>query len=830
MTRSEQLENAIRLHQAGQLQPARQLYQAILATPGPDYADAHHFLGMLEHQAGNMPIALEHLTQAVHLDSSKDFFFINYANLLKDLGRFDESERAYLRALELQPVNPITHFNLGHLYQMGSKWQQARSSFGQAVQGQPDFFLAWTRLAAVHLHLNDLELARQAAQTAITLAPDQSSGWFHLADCQGRVKQWVESCESLEKAVSLQPVFPEAHNNLGMTYHELGRPDQARQSFMKALEQDPRFADPCINISKLEQVGGTLEDAGNWLVRALELRPDSPQAHFAMGNFLVKLGREQEGASHLRQAIILKPDFADALNNLGNILLTLQRHDEGLEAFQRAIACRPDYHEAYANMGNLHREARFPDLAEEALLQSIRLKPDFAAAHSNLGNAYFDQGKIDQAIESYKKGIDLGQDDQEFVPNYLFALNYSAKLSAAEIGAEHQRLCKQKYAALGRNTPPHPNTRDPNRRIRVGYVSPDFWMHPVARFMLPLLEHHNKEGFETFAYYTRLLRDGITEHCARRADNWRDTHGNSDEELAALIRQDQIDILVDLTMYSRDCKPGLFARKPAPLQVSYLAYAGTTGMEAIPYRLTDIHLDPPGQPTPGFHEEPLRLPVCWWNFQVPPEPQVRMPEVSPPPCLKNGYVTFGSLNNFVKVNPVTRLAWARLVASVPGSRLLLHMKQSRIREDVLGFFEKNGVSSDRITIIGYQDGPSYMRTYGTMDIALDPFPFAGGTTTFDALWMGVPVVTLAGDRPVGRGGLSILSTLGHPEWVGHSIDGYIAVAQKLASSPDQLAAIRQGLRVEIQNSPLMDSARFAREVEKHFRDIWQKWCTQPGPA
>ena len=186
-------------------------------------------------------------------------------------------------------------------------------------------------------------------------------------------------------------------------------------------------------------------------------------------------------------------------------------------------------------------------------------------------------------------------------------------------------------------------------------------MHPVARFMLPLLEHHNKEGFETFAYYTRMLRDGITDECKKRVDHWRDTHGKSEEELAALIRRDQIDILVDLTMHSRDCKPGLFARKPAPVQVSYLAYGGTTGLEAISYRLTDIHLDPPGQPTPGFHEEPLRLPVCWWNFQLPPEPHVRMPEVQPPPCLKNGYVTFGSLNNFVKVNPVTRLAWARLV-------------------------------------------------------------------------------------------------------------------------------------------------------------------------
>ena len=824
------LQHAIQVHQSGQLPQARELYQAIL-NGDPQNAGAHHFLGMVEHQAGQNPqAALEHFQTAVSLDPGQGFYWINFANLLKDMGRPDDAERAYLRAVELLPADPVPHYNLGHLYQLWGKWPQALAFYRKSVDLDAGFFPGWNKLAATHLRLNQVAEAEHAARKAVELAPDQAAGWFHLADCLGRGKDWAASRAALEKSIQLQPVFPEAFNNLGMAYKELGLKEEAVRCYQTALAQDPSMADPCINLGRFAEDAGDLERAFGWLTKALQVEAHSPQAHFAMGNFMVKMGREQEGASHLRQAVTLKPDFAEALNNLGNVLLSLKQHEEGLEAFQKAIATRPDYHEAYANLGNLHREAKFPDLAEEALLQSIRLKPDFAAAHSNLGNAYFDQGKIDQAIASYKKGIDLGQDDQEFVPNYLFALNYSVNLSAAEIGAEHRRLCSQKFDNLGSNAPPHSNTRDPGRRIRVGYVTPDFWMHPVARFMLPLLQHHNKEGFETFAYYTRLLRDGITDECKKRVDNWRDTHGKSEEELAALIRRDQIDILVDLTMHSRDCKPGLFARKPAPLQVSYLAYGGTTGLEAISYRLTDIHLDPPGQPTPGFHEEPLRLPVCWWNFQVPPEPHVRMPEVQPPPCLKNGYITFGSLNNFVKVNPVTRLAWARLVASVPGSRLLLHMKQSRVRDEVLGFFEKNGVSSDRITIIGYQDGPSYIRTYGTMDIALDPFPFAGGTTTFDALWMGVPVVTLAGDRPVGRGGLSILATLGRPEWVGHSIDEYIEVARKLASSPDQLAAIRQGLRVEIQNSPLMDSPRFAREVEKHFREIWRRWCGEGPPA
>lgn len=822
---SEQIKNAVQLHQSGQLQPAREQYMAVLARQ-PDNADAHQYLGMLEHQLGRLPEAEKWMQASVKLAPECGFYLVNYGNLLKDLGRPADAEVAFKRALEIQPNDPVTHYNLGYLYQQWGRQAEALVQFKECVKIHSDFLPAWNKLAAMHLQLNQPELALEMAQIAISLAPDQASGWFHLASCQALSKKWRESCDALQKAVSLQPVFPEAHNNLGMAYRELGRDEEARSSYMKALEQDNKFADPCINLSELATKASRHEEAFNWLVRGLQTDGDNPKAHFAMGNFLVKMGKEQEGASHLKQALTLKPDYPEALNNLGNVLLTLKRHEEGLDAFQKAISLRPDYHEAYANLGNLHRESQFPDLAEHALLESIRLKPDFAAAHSNLGNALFDQGKIDQAIESYKKGIDLGQDDQEFVPNYLFALNYSAKLSAAEIGAEHLRLCRQKFGALSKDIKPHPNTRDSGRKIRVGYVSPDFWMHPVARFMLPVLEHHDREKFEIYAYYTRLLRDGITEECKKRVDFWRDTHGKTDEELATLIRDDQIDILVDLTMYSRDCKPGLFARKPAPVQVSYLAYAGTTGLETIQYRLTDIYLDPPDKPTSGYHEEPLRLPICWWSFQVPPEPHVRMPEVQPPPCMKNGHITFGSLNNFVKVNPKTRETWARIVASVPNSRLILHMKQSRIRDEVLSFFASHGVSSDRINIIGYQSGPDYIRTYHEMDIALDPFPFAGGTTTFDALWMGVPVVTLAGERPVGRGGLSILCTLGHPEWVGSDPDDYVRAAEKLASNPGQLATLRTNLRDEITKSPLMDSQRFVREMEKHFSNIWKKWCEQ----
>lgn len=820
MSSSPDLARIISLHQQGQLAEARLGYQAVLAAQ-PRHADAWHYLGMLEHQAGNPALALQHIQSSIALDPSKAFFHINLGNALKDLGKPQESEAAYQAAIQLDPNDPLAWYNLGHLYQHWRQWQPACHAFRQATVLRPAFVEAWNSLAAASLQSNQIDEALEASERALALEPRSASGWFHKADVLGRQKRWDDSRQALEQAIALQPHFPEAYNNLGLALKALKLNVEAAQAFNAALDQDPGFADPCNNLGQLELDAGHHDQALAWLNRSLQINPNEPRSLFCMGNFLNAVGRFDEAASWLRRAIELRPDFPEALNNLGNILLTLRRHEEGLQAFERAIQSRPDYHEAYANLGNLQREAKFPDLAEASMLEAIRLKPDFAAAHSNLGNAYFDQGKIDLALASYKKGIELGQDDRDFVPNYLFALNYSPSLSDAEIATEHQRLCAEKFSALAEIIP-YTNGRDPARRLRIGYVSPDFWMHPVARFMLPLLQHHDRDHFEIVAYSSRYLKDGFTEECAKHVDLWRECHHLSDASLAKQIRDDGIDILVDLTMHSRDCRPGLFARKPAPLQVSYLAYVGTTGQSTMDYRLTDIHLDPPAGPESPFPEKPLRLSRCWWTFQ--PPVRTTVPDVQPPPCLKTGAITFGSLNNFVKVNEGTRALWAKVVASVPGARLLLHIKESRARQGLLEFLAGHGLPAERVTLIGYQDGPSYMATYGRIDIALDPSPFAGGTTTFDALWMGVPVITLAGDRMASRGGRSILATLGRQEWVADSAEQYLAVAQNLAADPARLATIRAGLRDELRNSPLMDNVGFTRDVEQQYRTIWQRWC------
>lgn len=832
------LATALALHQQGQLLQARQTYEAILATD-PNNAAVHHYLGVLEHQTGNPTPALQHLQKAVHSPQAEAFYWVNLGNLLKDLQRPQEAEAAYQRALAQKPGDALALYNLGHLYQLHGRWSDAAAAFGQAVSEQGDFVAAWQKLAAMELRANRREQALAAAEQAVALAPDQAAGWFHLADALGRFARWPDSQQALERCLALQPQFPEALNNLGLARKNQGDLAGAAAAFEAALQQAPlsipgnasMAAETCANLAQLELEARRLQAAQQWSAQALALDARNPQVQFTQGNVLHALGQHEPAASALRLALELQPDFPEALNNLGNILLTLRRHSESIATFERAIAQRTDYVDALANLGNAQREASYPDLAEQALQEAIRIRPDFAAAHSNLGNAYFDQGKVDLALASYRRGIELGQDDRDFVPNYLFALNYSPSASDADIDAEARRLCQAKYDDL-RSEPAAPAfAAIAERRLRVGYVSPDFWMHPVARFMLPVLEHHDRSRFEVFAYSSRYLTDGMTAEIAKRVEHWRDVQQLDDAALADLIRADGIDLLIDLTMHARDCRPALFARKPAPVQITYLAYVGTTGLATMDYRITDEVLDPPEAEALPFIEQPLRLARCWWSFSVPP-PVVTIPAVVPPPCLSQGVISFGSLNNFVKVNEEVRALWAELVASVPGSRLVLHIKETRAREGLLEFFAERGVARDRVTLIGYQNGPDYMATYGQIDIALDTTPFAGGTTSLDALWMGVPLVTLTGERSSSRGGASILTTLGRPEWIARTPGEYIAIAQRLAADPQQLEAIRSGLRAELQASPLMDGAGFTGELEHLYRQAWeQRWqATQQPPV
>jgi predicted O-linked N-acetylglucosamine transferase (SPINDLY family) len=362
------------------------------------------------------------------------------------------------------------------------------------------------------------------------------------------------------------------------------------------------------------------------------------------------------------------------------------------------------------------------------------------------------------------------------------------------------------------------------RKLRIGYVSPDFREHPVGRFMLPLMAHHDLAAFEIYCYTDVASPDAITEQLKTGADVWRSTAGLSDEQLAQLIRSDQIDVLVDLAMHLKGGRLLAFARRPAPVQITYLAYCSTTGLETMHYRITDPHLDPPGADESVYSEKTLRLPHAYWCYPAPEN----SPVVGPLPATTAGHVTFGCLNNFSKVTPQMLTVWGGLLKSIPSSRLILHSHEGSHRQSVIDQFTRDGIEPGRLQFVGFNRLVPYLELYNQIDIALDPYPYGGGTTTCDALWMGVPVVSLAGATAVSRAGKSILTNVGLSEWVADSPEKYVELATTLANDLPLLADLRNGLRNRLQESPLMKAAEFARDIEAIYAQAYhERLALQP---
>jgi protein O-GlcNAc transferase len=535
-----------------------------------------------------------------------------------------------------------------------------------------------------------------------------------------------------------------------------------------------------------------------------------------LGNVLKEQGRLAEAVGCYRRAIHINPDYPHAHFNLGTALAEQGQLGEAVVCFQKVLTGNPSHRMAHQNLGmvllNESLYAPGPLASRREYFQAI--------GHYNLGVALFQQGRIADAISRYRQALDLNPNFVAAHTNLIYSLLFSADTAPQALYEEQRRWNERHALPLANFIAPHPNGRSPERRLRVGYVSPDFRVHPVGRFMLPLLAAHDHAHFEIFCYSSALVPDAITAQCQAHADVWRDVGDASDEQLADLIRQDGIDILVDLTMHMAGSRLLTFARKPAPVQVTYLAYPGTTGLDTMDYRLTDAYLDPPDRDESFYSEKSIRLPGMFCCYQG----TLEAPAVAPPPALKAGYVTFGCLNSFLKLTLPTLAAWSVLLEKMPSARLLLHADADIDRGWVVDFFIKKNISPHRVTFVGKLPTAEYFKVYQRVDIALDPFPYSGGTTTMDALWMGVPVVSLAGDQAVSRLGLTILSNLGLPELVAADVDQYQKIALELAGDLPRLSELRGSLRERMRGSPIMDAAGFARNVEAAYRKMWRDWC------
>jgi len=615
------------------------------------------------------------------------------------------------------------------------------------------------------------------------------------------------------------PQNTEAMHLLGLALAAQGKLAAAIAELRRAVAVRPEYAEAVYNLGKALQDAGQLDEAADAYRRAATLRPDYTPAFNNLGVVLQRQNQFASAEAAYRDAIRAQPGFADAHYNLGNVLKEQNRLDEAIGAYRQALLLRASYPEALTNLGNVLQRMGKLDEATAAFKESIALDPKRPHAHNSLGNALKDAGRLDGAIECYRRSIAVGGGAWAW-DNLLYALHFHPNYDAGRIKAEHAEWNRRVAGPLAGNSWTFGPAAKRGGRIRVGYVSPDFRAHPVGRFLLPLLAHHDRESFEIHCYSDVRQPDEMTEQLRGHADAWRDTDGVSDERLAALVRDDEIDVLVDLTMHMEGNRLLTFARKPAPVQVTYLAYCGTTGLHAMDYRLSDPFLDPLGSDESVYVEKTVRLPRTYWCYQ----PPAAAGEVEALPALANGYVTFGCFNNYSKVTDAMWAVWFRILELVPRSRLIVQSPDGQTREAARERSRRGGWDPERVEFASRAPMGEYLRTYGRIDVALDPFPYGGGTTTCDALWMGVPVVSLAGKTAVSRGGLSILSNIGSTEWVAMDVEDYVKIATGLAADLARLKGIRTDLRERICASPLIDAAQFARDVEVAYVEMCRARC------
>ncbi|MDH3585247.1 MAG: hypothetical protein OER86_13635, partial [Phycisphaerae bacterium] len=437
---------------------------------------------------------------------------------------------------------------------------------------------------------------------------------------------------------------------------------------------------------------------------------------------------------------------------------------------------------------------------------------------------YHEQTRLEEAADAHRRGMAEGTYGPAGRSNMLLCLNYLSSGTPQETFEAHREWAKQHAASEREQPPKFSNTPEPNRRLRIGYVSPDFRAHSVNYFFEPLLRAHDSSEVEVFCYANVRQADHVTARVQSRADHWRNLLGADDLEAAERIRRDEIDVLIDLAGHTAGHRLGVFSRRPAPVQVTYLGYPNTTGLGTIDYRITDDLADPPGKDDRWYSEALVRLPACFLCYQPPDE----APDISPPPCRERGYITFASFNNLAKVSPQVIQAWARILERVAGAKLMLKGKpldDAGTRARFLDRFAERGIGPDRLELVGWVEGNyNHLTAYRDVDIALDTFPYNGTKTTCESMWMGVPVVTVRGDRHAGRVGATLLHHVGRDQFVAEDEDAYVAIAANLAERPGDLADLRRGFRDRLRGSELCDAARFARGFESALRQMWERWC------
>jgi len=704
-----------------------------------------------------------------------------------DVGNYVIAEQLVKSAIGYQNNNPSYHFTLGRVLARQDKKQDAIKSYKDAIRLKPDFIDALNNLGTMYLSQGNIQDADEIFKSILDKNPRDLNALCNKGSILYKQGKYKESIETYNKVLEIDSTRANVFYDLGRCYMLIEKYDTAIDNFQKAITIQPDYIEPMIDIGNIYLQNGEPNKALEAFLNAKKIRSDQ-DISAGLINSYVDLGYDNEAILETEFASKEFPDSPQIQNMQGVI---------------------------YNNTGDFSKALGFYNKA-------LTLQPDNPGIYSNMAVAQKNIGRLDEAINNLRKALELAPQAWGIHSNLLLSMLYASFVSPEDLAQEAFRYGSQIADPLIRKRA-FKNDKDPDRKLRIGYVSPDFRKHAVSYFLAPIY-FCNKEEFEIFAYSKTIKEDGVTQKIKQSVDHWRDIRLMDHDAAADLIEEDKIDILVDLAGHTANNGLMIFARKPAPIQVTWLGYPSTSGMKAIDYKISDNYVDPEGM-TEHLHAEKLwRLPDVFCAYA----PYENSPEViNHPPFEDNGYITFGCFNNFSKVTDPVLDTWAKILDKVPDSKLMLEilgLEDDATRQDIEKKLERLNIPEDRLILIPYAKANQYI-LYNKIDIALDPFPAVGGTTSMDTLWMGVPFITLAGKHFGSRMGVTILENTGMPEYITKSMDEYVTKAVNLAQDREKLRNIRRGLRNRFAKSPVMDQKSFSKNMEDAYREMWKKWVS-----
>ncbi len=819
----ETLSIAIQHHRAGQWFLAEKLYHQVIANT-PSNADAWHLLGALAHQTGRHAHAIECIERAISLNGNDAAYHCNLGAAHRALNNIQSAIQCYQTALVLSPHLPEAHLNLGVAYQAQGDMAKAVSFYRRALELNPTSASIYNNLGIALTQLGDFQAAIQCYQRALELQPHYAEAVQNLGNALGHIGHFEDAIRCYRSVLELSPDNADVQFNMGQLLQQQEKLKDAIHHYHQAVKLKPD------NVMFLERLGtalranGDLVEASSCYRRALALKPDLAEIHNNLAVVLMEQGRLDDAILSYSHALGLNPAFAEAHSNLGLVFYRQQRIDEAIQCYSRSLQLCPESAETLNNLGLAYDHLTKSDDAVDCYRRALAFSPDHVATLLNYANAQKDQGDLEAAIETLQRVRQIAPNDSRALTLLCSISQYCPEASLESLATIHAEYDRQFALPFRACWGPFANSILPDRRLKIGFVSADLFDHPIGYLMLPIVRHLDRTQCQVVCFANRHMNDKISNELRHACDAWHVVTSLTDDQLATLIRDEKIDILIDLSGHTANHRLLTFARKPAPIQASWMGYVGPTGLSAIEYFIADDGLVS-NELVNRYHERVIRLssPCC---YQLP----TTAPDVGPLPALRNGFVTFGSFNNPAKITPEVVRIWAGILSRVPNSRLLMKFRwldSTSVSERFRGLFAAEGICESRIELQPSSSFSTMLDTYNDrVDIALDPFPYNGGTTTMLALYMGVPVVTFPGETVASRQSLALLRTIGFSDTIANDRDEYIALSVKLANDLKRLAHFREMLRQLCLGSPLFDGPKFARGLMEKLREVWREWVAK----